>query len=374
MLEAVLFTAVAYLIPILLTWWLYASRVSQGARRLAAPSLKESVTLGALLGFSGVQLLVGGHWDASKHIQTGQIPAGADFLWAPHIMIYSSFLISLGVAVFSVASVARDGWARGERDPRQWVRSNPYLGAVAVASVYSLLSIPGDAIWHEIFGVDLTAWSPPHVMLAICSIAVILCGAGVLARVRHGAANPAWINAGLYLLLAVGLQMAHLIATSEWELGPERPVLVLARPIWLYPAVSGAVNLVFYMLARSLVGSRWSATILSLTDLGLRLALMGGLGLSGNVVPMLPLVAVGGAVLMDLAFRAGAPVWAGAAAFTAGFGALALPWIMQRADLHFSGVDSAITLIVSLIMALLLIPVGNWMGGQFRGEGPSRAA
>lgn len=45
-----------------------------------------------------LQLAAGAWWDASKHIQTGRVPAGANFLWPPHIMIYGLFMLSFVVA------------------------------------------------------------------------------------------------------------------------------------------------------------------------------------------------------------------------------------------------------------------------------------
>src|SRR5439155_9505244 len=109
---------------------------SPAARR---PSQRLAGWLAALLGLSAVEFVSGALWDASKHILTGTVPAGADFLWPPHLLIYGSFLISLVIAIVAVAIVAAPGWRAEERDPRLWIRSNPYLGLVALASVYSLL-------------------------------------------------------------------------------------------------------------------------------------------------------------------------------------------------------------------------------------------
>lgn len=372
MTEAILFTAISLAVPLILAWWLFGSRLSSPAGRAGAPG-KEAIWIGALLGLSGLQLLVGGHWDAAMHIETGLVPGGSDFLWPPHIMIYLSFLISLFVATFSVVSIAKAGWAAGSRDPRQWVRSNPFLGVVAVASVYSLLSIPGDAIWHEIFGIDLTAWSPPHVLLMLTSATVILSGAGLLTQAMHRVKNPAWIRFGIVVMLAITIQLAQLIGVAEWELDREVSAMVLQRPLWFYPVVSGGLSLVVFSLARAMLRLRWAATWTAVADLGLRVALAGFLFLAGSPIPRLPLIPLLGAILLDMALNSRAPrgisrIMGAAGAYTAGFIALALPVLLQRSDLPFDLVDYTATILVTLAASLLLHPAGQWLGRALAGK------
>lgn len=367
--EAILFTTISYAVPLILAWWLFSSRMAGPARPAATPSAGEASWIGGLLGLSGLQLLVGAHWDAAMHIFTGKIPAGTDFLWPPHIMIYSSFLISLAIATFSTITVARVGWARGDRDPRRWVRSNPALGAVAVASLYSLLAVPGDAIWHEIFGPDLTAWSPPHVMLMLTAVVVVLSGAGMLVKVADRLPRKGLVRALVYIMLAVALETSLMVGVSEWELGTVRSLFVQARPIWLYPVISGALGFLFMMVARRMTGFRWGATVVALIDMLLWAGISGGLSLVSLPVPMMPLLFLGGAVLADMALNTsvkGREFWA-AAAYAAGFLAAALPRILTRLDLQFSAADDVLTVVGVLIACLLLVPVARWFGGALGG-------
>lgn len=373
MADALLFTAISLAVPLILAWWLFGSRLAGPVVR-ATPSVRDATWIGALLGLSGLQLLVGGHWDAAMHIKTGLVPGGSDFLWPPHIMIYLSFLISLFIATFAVISIAREGWAAGSRDPRRWVRSNPFLGAVAVASVYSLLSIPGDAIWHEIFGIDLTAWSPPHVLLMLTSATVILSGAGMLTQAIQQHKNPAWTRAGILVMLAITLQLAQLVGVAEWELEREVSATVLQRPIWLYPVVSGSLSILVFSLSRAMLNLRWAATWTAVADLGLRAVLAGFLALTGNPVPGPPLIPLLGAVLLDLILgsrrlKGASRTLAAAAGYTAGFAVVALPTLIGRAELPFAPTDHVTAFLVILGAGLILLPGGAWFGWALAGRG-----
>ena len=97
--QAAAFSGAAILFVAHSVWWFYLSRLDTEPARTAPPSPRVAAWLAGLLGLSAAQLTVGALWDASMHIQTGQIPAGADFLWPPHIMIYSSFFLSFLVAL-----------------------------------------------------------------------------------------------------------------------------------------------------------------------------------------------------------------------------------------------------------------------------------
>jgi hypothetical protein len=151
-LQGLAFSGIDISIVVILVWWLFLSRVKQPPLPGSGISRRLATILGLLLVVSGIQFFIGAMWDTSMHLKTGEVLGGADFLWPPHIMIYSGFLITLALGLFGLATIAIPAIRRGERDPRLWVRSSPYLGALAVASIYAIASVPGDAIWHELFG------------------------------------------------------------------------------------------------------------------------------------------------------------------------------------------------------------------------------
>lgn len=380
--QAVSFSGAAFAFIIASAWWLYFSPLRARVSRAMAISPRLAAGLATLLGLWALLLVAGAFWDASMHIQTGRIPAGADFLWPPHLVIYGAFLMSFAVAMVAIGRVAQNGWLAGDNDPRQWVRGNPYLGALALASLYSLLSIPGDALWHALYGVDLTAWSPPHLILGLMSCTVIVCSLGLLAQARSKFQHPERASAGMIVVLSLMLSVAYMIGVIEWELPGALDGLVAARPIWFYPLVGGAVSFFTLMLARRLTGWRWAASLTALGFYAVRGLVMAGLALTGNVVPHLPLGFLLGAVALDVlpAERISAGVWplsaiAQAAAFTLGYGLLALPLLARRAGLPpIGGSDLLLAAASTLAAAILLGPAAHVVAARLlgRAEAPHR--
>jgi hypothetical protein len=373
-------TGLGALIVLGSAWWLYLSPVRTSR---ATPLLTSSPRLVAwlvlALGLAALQFVVGGLWDASQHIKTGLVVGGADFLWPSHIVLYGSFLLALVAASTAMTLVALPAWRRGIRDPRLWVRQQPYLALIALASAYELLAIPGDALWHLIFGVDLTAWSPPHLLLAGMMGFVQIGAIGLLRTARTDGGARGWADGASVLLLGLALNAFYLVGVLEWELPVERSPLVLARPVWMYPVVSAGLAFAVLVLARVLVGGRWAATAAALVFYAVRLVLTLGLASTDNVAPMLPLVPVLGALLLDLSSRLpmGRLSAAGfsAAAYTVGFDLLALPMLGLRSDLaSFSAADDVLTVLATFLMCLVLFPMLADIGQALRGLRESRAS
>lgn len=363
--EAILFSAVAYLVPLLLGWWIFSARSGAPSSPAAAPSPRQAGLLAVLLGGAGLSMLTGGVWDAMKHVKTGAIPAGADFLWAPHIMIYASFLAMFVVAAGTIGFMAVSGWKTGVKDPRQWLRRSPMLGLLALASLYALLSVPGDAIWHEIFGIDLTAWSIPHLMLGLSGNAVNLCALGLFLHSRPRQSDRVARDTVTAVFLAIILNLLSLIGVLEWEVpGASAAGIMLQRPIWLYPVVFGGLAFFALMVGRRLL-SRWGATTVALAAYALRAALTALMGATDLPMPyFLPMMLLG-AILLDVVpwdrirerlMRQAAM----AVVFSAGYLAVALPLLMSRPGLPpFSTGDIVVSLLVTAAVSFALFPVAE---------------
>ncbi len=369
--QALGFTLTAFAVIGLSIWWLYFSRLKD-APEPSLPSPRMGRALAGLLGLSAALMISGALWDASMHLLTGEVPGGEDFLWPPHLMIYSAFLLSLLVAGVSLAIVARRGWRGGQRDPRRWVRAQPYLGVVVLASGFSLLSVPGDALWHELFGVDLTAWSPPHVMLALTSGSVLAAGVALLARGTSRLGPTLADRLGMMALLGLMLNVFLVVGTLEWELPGELHHLVLARPGWSYPVVSGSLALITLALAKAIIPSRWSATGAAIAFYLFRLGVTAGLGLTGNIAPDLPLPFLLGALAFDLIpWRRIRPAFARLAAastsYAAGFAALALPDLVSRPlPVTVSGLDLFLSVLLLLVAGLAILPLAERLARGLR--------
>jgi hypothetical protein len=117
-------------------------------------------------------------WDIQWHMTIGR-----DSFWiAPHVMIYSSVVTGLVLAW----GVLAYEWLTGIATTRGFRLAG--LGLVLV-----VLAAPLDDLWHRLFGLDVTLWSPPH-LLALFGSAVSTLGCLLIAievsRCRAGRDAP----------------------------------------------------------------------------------------------------------------------------------------------------------------------------------------
>src|SRR5213594_3568009 len=106
----------------------------------------------------------GVQWDIQWHVQIGR-----DSFWIPpHVMTYS------GVALIVLASfgvLARDTFrhlvagrtAEGTRRIFGLAGTRGFLLA-ACGIALTVRAAPIDDLWHRLFGIDVTLWSPPHLL------------------------------------------------------------------------------------------------------------------------------------------------------------------------------------------------------------------
>jgi hypothetical protein len=110
--------------------------------------------------------LVGSAWDVAWHFK---LLADAT---SPAHMINIAGDVVIGLAFLA-------DWR--DRTP---ARQGP-LNAIAVGFGMVLVAIPSDLLWHRIFGLDLTTWSPTHLLL-FGGTAVVVAGATLLFLVDSG--------------------------------------------------------------------------------------------------------------------------------------------------------------------------------------------
>jgi hypothetical protein len=106
--------------------------------------------LGFLLQFFGFQ------WDVAWHISLGR-----ETFWAPpHVVVY------LGVGLVLASGVSTIVRHRGQAPP------GAYL--IAASGLTQVLSAPLDELWHQLYGLDVTLWSFPHVVFVVAGCASVL--------------------------------------------------------------------------------------------------------------------------------------------------------------------------------------------------------
>lgn len=286
-----LYLGVGILIAVLIAfgaaiWWLYMSPMPPNrAVKPAARSTSTRQTISVLMLISGLLFSIGALWDEVWHRTYGVGAAIDDFFWRPHILIY----ISIGlVALFAFVGL----WPimQGRGDMRQRFRAEPILGLLALACGFQVVVTPLDPLWHEIYGIDLTAWSLPHLMLAVGLGSVMLVAVAVQLSCIPAAAwrsirklRPQEIL--VIVLLALIVLMLTQFGTTEWEnlqsigIGQTSDAF-WQRPEWLYPVVVITLAAFVGMVALHTTRAVGSATLVGLVCLLIRLILLNALNAS----------------------------------------------------------------------------------------------
>jgi hypothetical protein len=303
--QGLAFTGISIALTLFTIWWFYLSPLKPLSRPVRVRTSSGFMTLTALLvGLSALLRYAGSIWDISEHVLTGMVPGGEDFLWPPHLVIYFSFLLSLAVVLYTFLRISAPFRRLRIFDPRYAIRQQPLLGAIVIAALYAWMSVPGDALWHELYGIELTSWSPPHVMLIIASAAETISAAALLVQSQMPQAPAAWKKYASLAILSLALNELYIIATTDWEAmtAPQGAgfQIVAARPIWAFPVVAAGCAIIVFQLARRLTGLRFAATMTTLAFYLFRFTGMGAMSLAGGVPLRFPLMFTLGALLWEL--------------------------------------------------------------------------
>ena len=158
----------------------------------ASSARAESLGLyrAALWVLLAANLLVGWgvQWDIQWHVQIGR-----DSFWIPpHLMTYAgvtiAVLISFGVLALDtlrhlVAGLRPAGATRIFR-----LTGTPGFHVAAWGIALTVLAAPIDDLWHRLFGLDVTLWSPPH-LLGLFGVAINTLACLLIAREAYPAAT-----------------------------------------------------------------------------------------------------------------------------------------------------------------------------------------
>jgi hypothetical protein len=255
---------------------------------------------------------VGASWDVSWHFKWLR-----DDFAPPHLVnIVGTAIVLLLVVFHTYTGIGAD---RGTLRWMQWG-----LGTFVIAA-------PLDVINHRINGLDITTWSPSHALLYL---GTGLMTVGVLRGwTRFGRDDP-YFRAIRYFLWACMVdnflfpnehQEYGVLGLAAWDRGrPEaepsllrfaadqigRPVdriaiehFTLPVPDWVYPVWATATAMITLVLARQVLRSRWTATIIAVGYVGYRCVGWVVLGATHFPISTVPFFLVGGAVAVDVAFQ-----------------------------------------------------------------------
>jgi hypothetical protein len=291
--------------------WLWLSYMTPGRPGRATTETELRWIYAAWLAAFLLKML-GSTWDVSWHFRWLR-----DDLAPPHLLNSAGTAVVIGLVVFHSYS----GYGVDRRALRlmQWG-----IGLFLVA-------LPIDILNHRINGLDITSWSPSHALLYL-GTAIMLAGAirgwwlsAAPGRVRDLVSLGLWLffveNALFpnqhqeYGVLSLSAYLDGR-TTAEPQLldfaaaqGQTPTMFMLPVPSWVHPAWMICAGLLSLVLARKVVGLRWTATIITATYLGYRAVMWLGLVSMGFPPSVLPVVLIVGAVLVDVAVTRRVPGW-----------------------------------------------------------------
>jgi hypothetical protein len=263
-------------------YWLLVAPIENAQPEKPNALLRQLGTVAVLT--SGTLMTFSTTWDEIWHRRFG---TGNDFLWMPHIMMYSSFAICSLIASAGILYLVltKQGGFRSR------ARSEPLVALLALVSLFLLFSAPSDLLWHQIYGLDITAWSLPHITLMLGFVSVILCGAilalsNQVSRVWRGLQNLALNEWLTFWLCGSALMFLLQFGTTEWESittarytmrNPEQ--IFWQRPEWLFTAtilaVTGFIGM-FVQNATKRIGAASLVGLFLLIQRSIALFVLGG--------------------------------------------------------------------------------------------------
>ena len=136
-------------------------RIGRGLTRLTGIPGWAAIAIGQSL-FSLLLAGVGFYSDVQWHIALGR---DEELFTAPHTAILLGLIGILSSSVFGIIVATLDGWERGWKVLGLTVPwSMVPLGALGIGAVSGF---PMDEVWHAAYGVDVTMWSPTHMLMIL---------------------------------------------------------------------------------------------------------------------------------------------------------------------------------------------------------------
>jgi hypothetical protein len=194
----------------------------------------------------------GVQWDIQWHTIIGR-----DSFWiAPHVMTYSgvtlTVLLSFGVLAWTTL---RPSAAAGDVVRVLGLTSTRGFHLAAWGIALTVLAAPIDDLWHRLFGIDVTLWSPPH-LLGLLGAAINTLGCFLIAREVY----PATSRAGVAAILVTG---ALLFTGLHLVVQPAFRIAYLQGGVWFhfYSILAPLLLPVAYVATARLSGSRWAPAV-----------------------------------------------------------------------------------------------------------------
>ncbi len=199
------------------------TRIIDSFDRMVAESAdvaaQERLRLRVLLLVAGLKLFnfIGGAWDIQWHVEIGR-----DSLWIPpHLVVMVAFITGLFLTTALIlyeSLLASKGQVQSHSLHLGPVYGPPAAFGIFFGYIFALVAAGLDELWHEIFGIDATLWSPPHLLIMVATMVVdysLMLGITTSARrqgYRFTLKSPLFwglVLTGAYAFEAVNFQMGE---------------------------------------------------------------------------------------------------------------------------------------------------------------------
>jgi hypothetical protein len=262
--------------------------------KFAAVTARLGALALASLGLVAVFAALGGvYWDVTWHATVGR-----DSFWIPpHLFVYS------GVSVFLLSALmglALAWWRAGSLQAALAGRIGTGFAVAALGPAIQIGAAPLDDMWHRSYGLDVTIWSPPHLMgiaggmVGIYGLLTVLGG-----EARGGEARPVWrgVTGGeaIGLLLFGAALSLSMFTLAELDFHFDQ------RDALFYPLLAGTLAGVPLMGAARYVDRTGAATAVALVYVLFRssvLLIVWAMGSYEHLTP--PVFVLAPALVIDL--------------------------------------------------------------------------
>lgn len=262
-----------------------------GKKLFRESNYKKSNLLLYLATIAAISMPFGAYWDVSFHSESGR----ESFFQAPHLLIYGGILICMLVIAVSLGKKEKGiSW-------KQYLQKDRAIMVALIAMLLQLSSGPFDEIWHNVYGLDVSVWSPPHVILIFGGVAVCICLSMLAVKTENIITN---IFRGLTL---AGALLIVEVFLAEFEFPIPSWHISQSRPYWAYITILTLYGLIMIMIAKIRINWKWSATLTMFLFLTLRLSMYPFLDVVGrSIQPSFPYWIIGFillAILFDFTYK-----------------------------------------------------------------------
>lgn len=265
--------------------------LAQSRTILAKLNTQTFVALGLVAIFTA---LIGIYWDVTWHATIGR-----DSFWIP-----PDLLVYAGVSLFLLAALSGFGlvW-QGLGSLRAALTHPTGLGfaMAALGPIIQITAAPLDDLWHQLYGLDVTIWSPPHLMgIAGGMVGIYGLLVALAVDLPKQLSRPVWRgltgSETLSLLLWGASLSLSMFALAELDFHLDR------RDALFYPLLAGPLATVSLLGAARYLGRPGATTVVALIYTLFRslvLLIIWSMGMEDHFTP--PVFVLAPALVIDLA-------------------------------------------------------------------------